>query len=279
MRIGCSSALVAYLMVLFNRDVFQCGPVFVNSEEVVGTAKTHVDGKVIERSCIICERQVAVAANPEERLPEKDSIRRASPASLFKDRALSSVKARVQVTTPSTKQRQHNFGIYHSTIRMLTIAGKRPSTHFSTLMRLSGGADDESYTGKVDEIKESRSGAFLGNIDTLRRRSLKLPETIIQSKDPILQRMKSAAEMMHQTGSRAIPSAMTTLTVLYASDRGVSAASLYALALLGASCGFHLFLYFITIGYCLGIGIPLLVSLYVYNVSFECESQESLLGN
>lgn len=43
--------------------------------------------------------------------------------------------------------------------------------------------------------------------------------------------------------------------------------AIYALALLGASSGFHLFLYFITVGYCCGVTLPVLVALIVYNVS------------
>ena len=278
MRLGCSSSRLTFLMLVFGRRAFQVGPVFINGEEFVGPTAMKADGTRAERSCNIYQRQVTeqVAVNPDQKRTETDSSRRASP-SLLKDRALSTVKSRVQVATPGMKQPYHDFGTYHSTIRPLTRVGKSPLTVFTTWLRLSGGADDENNTSKVDEIKGSRSGAFLGNLDTLRRRSLKLPETIIQSKDPIVQRMKSAAEAMHQTGSRAIPSVMTTLTVLYAANGGISAASLYFLALLGASCGFYFFLYFITIGYALGIGFPLLVSLYVYNVSYGCETQESPL--
>lgn len=44
--------------------------------------------------------------------------------------------------------------------------------------------------------------------------------------------------------------------------------AIYALALLGSSSGFYLFLYFITIGYCCGVTLPVLVAMIVYNVSY-----------
>jgi steroid 5-alpha reductase family enzyme len=47
-------------------------------------------------------------------------------------------------------------------------------------------------------------------------------------------------------------------------DGGLSFLTVYALALLGSSVGFHLFLYFISVGYALGIALPLTVALYKY---------------
>ena len=41
--------------------------------------------------------------------------------------------------------------------------------------------------------------------------------------------------------------------------------TLYGLSLLGASCGFYLFLYFITVGYALGITLPVVLSLLFYH--------------
>jgi hypothetical protein len=43
--------------------------------------------------------------------------------------------------------------------------------------------------------------------------------------------------------------------------------AVYALALVGASSGFYLFLYFITVGYCCGVTLPVLVALIICNVS------------
>jgi steroid 5-alpha reductase family enzyme len=46
---------------------------------------------------------------------------------------------------------------------------------------------------------------------------------------------------------------------------GMTLPGVYALALLGSSSGFYMFLYFITVGYAFGIMLPVLVSLYAYN--------------
>ncbi len=139
--------------------------------------------------------------------------------------------------------------------------------------RLSGGAEQEQKAGNISERGDPTStpddnalpknSAFLGNLETLRQRSMNLPRTII----PVIKKVKSVAKAVQSTSSRAVPPFVTTLSLIYTSKKGMSAVSLYALALLGASCGFHLFLHFITIGYALGIGVPLSVALYVYNVS------------
>lgn len=138
-------------------------------------------------------------------------------------------------------------------------------------LQLRGGAEEEKNTSSpatIEDKSSSKPGAFLGNLDNSRKRSLKLPKTLIQRNDPIFQRMKSAAEAIQQSGSRAIPSVAATLSLLYTSkDGGISPATVYGLALLGASLGFRLFLHFITLGYALGIGLPLSVALCVYNVS------------
>ena len=46
---------------------------------------------------------------------------------------------------------------------------------------------------------------------------------------------------------------------------GMTLPGVYALALLGSSSGFYMFLYFITVGYAFGVMLPVLVSLYTYN--------------
>jgi hypothetical protein len=95
-----------------------------------------------------------------------------------------------------------------------------------------------------------------------------LPKTIRQNAKNLQQHLKHGAAVLKETSTQAGPSVVTACTLLYTCEKGVSIATLYALALLGASCGFYLFLYFITIGYAVGITLPLVVALYVYNVSF-----------
>lgn len=62
------------------------------------------------------------------------------------------------------------------------------------------------------------------------------------------------------------PAAVATLELFYRPGTGVTLFTFYALALLGSSSGFYLFLYFITIGYAMGVILPLTVALVVYNV-------------
>jgi steroid 5-alpha reductase family enzyme len=54
------------------------------------------------------------------------------------------------------------------------------------------------------------------------------------------------------------------IMAMFAAKDGLSFLTVYALALLGSSVGFHLFLYFISIGYALGIALPLTAALYKY---------------
>jgi len=58
------------------------------------------------------------------------------------------------------------------------------------------------------------------------------------------------------------PAAVAAAGLLY-KEGELSFLGVYALALLGSCSGFHLFLYFITVGYSLGVMLPVLVALYV----------------
>jgi hypothetical protein len=260
MKLGCTISRLALLIVLWcGGYLFQDTPVLIHAKEFVGQQHAKSDGRAVGRIFFDGQAEVTKepAVTPDGQCPTSISMTRAS-----------SLTKRATFNGLISWTKAHNkLCLSQATRQLWQRAGKYPAKDYITWTSLSGGADEESNTSSVDDAKGSRSGTFLGNIDTLRRRSLEIPEMIIQKKDPILQRMKAAAEVVQQAGSRAIPSAMTTLTVLYVADRGISAATMYALALLGASCGFHLFLYFITIGYALGIGLPLLVALCVYNVS------------
>lgn len=60
-------------------------------------------------------------------------------------------------------------------------------------------------------------------------------------------------------------------------NNGLALPTVYSLALLGSSAGFHLFLYFITVGYALGIAIPLAVALIFYNVR-PCRATTSAIS-
>ena len=117
------------------------------------------------------------------------------------------------------------------------------------------------------QIRASQGNkAFLGKNRHVGSRSMNLP-----SKARYLQqRLKQGADSLKEQTSKAGPAALTTFSILYTCEKGgISFATLYALALLGASVGFYLFLYFITIGYSLGITLPLMAALIVYNVSLK----------
>jgi hypothetical protein len=80
-------------------------------------------------------------------------------------------------------------------------------------------------------------------------------------------------QLLQQLTSRLGPTLLTILVLQKQFNRNLahqhgssSIFTMYGLALLGASCGFHFFLYFITLGFALGVTIPLVVSLFVYQV-------------
>jgi hypothetical protein len=192
---------------------------------------------------------------------------------------LSRMRSSVRIKSQETKTKIYSIGnqlwTNHPSNNPATF-GKRHD--FMTATRLSGGAEQESTAPeRSDQCAETpgarkpppKGGAFLGHLDNFRKRSLELPKSIAQGSGPMMDKFKSTADLVQKTSTRVAPSFLTTLSLLYTSDKGMSVASLYAFALLGASCGFHLFLHFITIGYALGIGLPLSVALYVYNVSIR----------
>ena len=61
------------------------------------------------------------------------------------------------------------------------------------------------------------------------------------------------------------PVALAAMQLLY-HNGDISFLGVYALALLGSSSGFHLFLYFITVGYALGVVLPVSVALCLHSV-------------
>lgn len=83
----------------------------------------------------------------------------------------------------------------------------------------------------------------------------------------------SALEIIKTQSSRLLtslgPAFIAFIQLFSSSDRKtlMTKPAVYALALLGSSSGFYLFLYFITVGYCCGVTLPVLVALIDYNVS------------
>jgi hypothetical protein len=247
---GYQSSQLSFWIFVLGCNLFRDNPFLVHAAEFVQHTNVNSDGKLYQGT------ELSRAASQQQ---HPATVSKTGASAVNKPQNFSGATPRIMA---DRKQ-----WLLNPTSALWNRAGKRVPTNFFAWVKIVGGAEDENDRGTADDGKASRSGAFLGHLDGLRRKSLNLPEAIIQRRDPILQRMKSAADVVQQTGTRAIPSAMTTLTMLYAADRGITPTTLYALALLGASCGFHLFLYFITIGYALGIGLPTSVALHVYNVS------------
>jgi len=104
--------------------------------------------------------------------------------------------------------------------------------------------------------------SFLGDFLVHKRQSFLSKET----EEAIRKNFQYALTFAQKTTSRAGPSLLTALSLVGSNDEknDISILTLYVLALLGASCGFHLFLHFITLGYALGVTLPLAATLYFY---------------
>lgn len=90
-----------------------------------------------------------------------------------------------------------------------------------------------------------------------------------ESREMLRKRFQRTLMLTHNVASQAGPALITLLALLYfhnGKKDEISLLTLYTLALLGASCGFHLFLHFITLGYALGVTLPLIVALHFYQV-------------
>ncbi len=89
-----------------------------------------------------------------------------------------------------------------------------------------------------------------------------------QSEETVRRRLQQTLSLTQKISSQAGPSLVTVLTLLVSSGMKdeISLLNLYTLALLGASCGFHLFLHFITLGYALGVTLPLIFALNSFRV-------------
>ena len=89
-----------------------------------------------------------------------------------------------------------------------------------------------------------------------------------ESKSALRTNFRQALALVQNTSSQAGPSIIAVLFLLLISAKReeISLVTLYTLALLGASCGFHLFLHFITLGYALGVTLPLIVALLTNQV-------------
>jgi len=92
-----------------------------------------------------------------------------------------------------------------------------------------------------------------------------------ESEETVRRRLQQTFSLTQKVSSQAGPSLVTVLTLLLNSGMKdeISLVNLYTLALLGASCGFHLFLHFITLGYALGVTLPLIFALNSFTNQYE----------
>lgn len=160
------------------------------------------------------------------------------------------------------------------TANLLQFHGGANSPQESSVSEELTADSGSSTTGDHDHetIGDVLKGVYLGNDILLQR-------AILQAKaSEMVNRVRAGLEAMQKTSYHVAPRFLTLISVLYASDGVISFLSLYGLSLLGASCGFYLLLYFITFGYALGVGLPLTVSLYVYNVRIGIKHAKLHMG-
>lgn len=95
--------------------------------------------------------------------------------------------------------------------------------------------------------------------------SLKKQLEAIQEKRANLS-LPTSTELKQQSTKAlsAVGPALISVADRFYTEGDLTLPGVYALALLGSCSGFHLFLYFITVGYSFGITLPVLVGLYVY---------------
>lgn len=137
--------------------------------------------------------------------------------------------------------------------------------------RLVGGANPNF---EAEEDPNEQNSSPLSNSpppvspDVIQRKESRIKSILPKSKLALQMNFRQTPAFVRKLSSKAGPSILTVATLLYSSGKknDISLLTLYKLALLGASCGFHLFLHFITLGYALGITLPLIVALYSYQV-------------
>jgi len=106
--------------------------------------------------------------------------------------------------------------------------------------------------GRLAFVLKDRVNSSVKHLTDLKQRMMEQPEHLPQYNNGI-----ETARMEGPTLAILFGTAALTPTISFR--------SLYALALLGSSVGFYIFLYFISIGYAFGIGLPMAVALLKSN--------------
>ena len=119
-------------------------------------------------------------------------------------------------------------------------------------------ADDSKAAFLRSAVNDVRSQSGVGKSIKDRLAQMQRPKLNIGLGSEAMDKFKTQS-------SRFLEVALTQLL----KNNELTRPAVYALALLGSSCGFYLFLYFITVGYVCGVTLPVLVAMIVYNVSQE----------
>jgi steroid 5-alpha reductase family enzyme len=118
-----------------------------------------------------------------------------------------------------------------------------------------------TFLGLATSDLKSTVSARSARVGTTLKKQLEL----IQEKRANIQLPTTSELKEHSsTALKAVGPAVITAFGQFYQEGDLTLPGVYALALLGSCSGFHLFLYFITVGYSFGIMLPVLIGLYVY---------------
>lgn len=113
-------------------------------------------------------------------------------------------------------------------------------------------------------VNGSRAKSGVGDSIKDRLIKMKLPKMNIGLDSEAMDKFKTqSSRVLTALG----PAAVSFAQLFYQKDGRLTKPAVYALALLGSSSGFYLFLYFISYGYVCGVTLPVLVAMILYNVS------------
>lgn len=202
----------------------------------------------------------------QERI-HNDRINGGSQTTMFLSDAKASASRLFIPTRRSSLTNAINFAMDRLRYRNTYRSTSTPRQKLRLTMQLSGGAEPENDAMVADQPQTKSAKAFLGE---LRRRPKALLPKLTRANEATLQKVKQGFATLQDTSTQVAPSVVSLLSALWTADNGVSFLSLYVLSLLGASCGFYLFLYFITVGYAIGITLPLIVAVKIYKVCNPC---------
>lgn len=129
-----------------------------------------------------------------------------------------------------------------------------------------GGSPQPTPTELLTEKTEPKGAKVSQDNQGIALKKKRRPKLNLGIGSSALEKLKNQSSNL----AAAVGPAVVAFVQLFSSSDGtglVTKPAVYALALLGSSSGFHLFLYFITVGFSCGVTLPVLVAMIVYNVS------------